>query len=263
MSGRLGPRFALEAAFLILLAVALGIADLSVSAIVAVMAAGWLLVSLIELVASREPRFPPRSERVVVEEAPVAAEPAVAPIAPEASAEADAAVVVAEDEEEVESSVAVAEPRRRRWFRRRATAAPSYEPEPVEAEPVEPEPVESEPLEPEPVEPMGAPSAVEAQRPAEEAAEVADRAGDDEADGEADAGVQEAEPPRRRWFRRRKASVEPEAAALGEVSLPPRHVRRIEPDEDSEDASGAGASVAAGDEHDSAELAAERERQTG
>lgn len=55
MWGRLGPRFALEAAFLILLAVALGIADQDWVVIVAVMAGGWALVSLIELVASRRP----------------------------------------------------------------------------------------------------------------------------------------------------------------------------------------------------------------
>ena len=55
MFGRLGPRFALEAAFLILLAVGLGLADEDWVVILAVMGAGWLLVSLIEMIASRRP----------------------------------------------------------------------------------------------------------------------------------------------------------------------------------------------------------------
>ena len=45
----LGARFALEAGFLIALAIGLGIADLSATVIVIVMAAAWLLVSLFEL----------------------------------------------------------------------------------------------------------------------------------------------------------------------------------------------------------------------
>src|SRR5919204_661256 len=55
MWGRLGPRFALEAGFLILLAVGLGLADKDWVVILAVMGAGWVLVSLIELIASRRP----------------------------------------------------------------------------------------------------------------------------------------------------------------------------------------------------------------
>ncbi len=43
------PRFALEAGFLILLGVGAGVADLRPIVIVAVLAAGWLLVSMIEL----------------------------------------------------------------------------------------------------------------------------------------------------------------------------------------------------------------------
>ena len=53
MWGRLGPRFALEATFLILVAVTLWFAQLRPAAIVVVMAVAWLLVSLIELVAWR------------------------------------------------------------------------------------------------------------------------------------------------------------------------------------------------------------------
>jgi hypothetical protein len=58
MPGRLGPRFALEAGFLIMLAVALGLADLSATAIVVVMGIAWLLVAVIELIASRESGYP-------------------------------------------------------------------------------------------------------------------------------------------------------------------------------------------------------------
>ena len=53
MPGRLGPRFALEAAFLILLAVGAGLADLSPTAIVLVMVAAWVIVAVIEFTAER------------------------------------------------------------------------------------------------------------------------------------------------------------------------------------------------------------------
>lgn len=57
MPGRLGPRFALEAVFLIALAVAMGLADLSSTAIIVVMAVAWLLVALVEWLASRGPDY--------------------------------------------------------------------------------------------------------------------------------------------------------------------------------------------------------------
>lgn len=61
MPGALGPRFALEAGFLILLAVVLGFADLSPLLIILIMALAWVLVSLIEYFAWRQgPRFPTR-----------------------------------------------------------------------------------------------------------------------------------------------------------------------------------------------------------
>jgi len=87
MWGRLGPRFAVEAAFLILLAVGLGLADEDWVVIVAVMAAGWALVSVIELVASRRPAAPWPAEQPVPVEPPVAAEEAPAgPVPVEAPA---------------------------------------------------------------------------------------------------------------------------------------------------------------------------------
>jgi hypothetical protein len=65
MPGGVAPRFAIEAGFLILLGVGAGIADLRAPVIVALLAGGWALVSLIELGAWRAegrtaaPRVPP------------------------------------------------------------------------------------------------------------------------------------------------------------------------------------------------------------
>ena len=77
MQGGLGPRFALEAGFLIAVAIAAGVAQLSATAIVAIMAVAWLLVCLFELAVWAEgPRFPTFvRERVVREEAVPRAEP--------------------------------------------------------------------------------------------------------------------------------------------------------------------------------------------
>ena len=66
MQGGSGPRFALEAGFLIAVAIGAGFAELSATAIVVVMAVAWLLVCLFELaVWAERPRF---RESVVVEE---------------------------------------------------------------------------------------------------------------------------------------------------------------------------------------------------
>jgi hypothetical protein len=79
MVGGPGLRFALEAAFLIALAVVAGFAELSPTTIVLVMGAAWLLVAVIEWLAWREA---PRIVRVTREETPAVAEPA--PVATEA-----------------------------------------------------------------------------------------------------------------------------------------------------------------------------------
>ena len=70
----LGARFALEAAFLIALAIGAAVAELSASAIVVVMAVAWLLVCLFELAVWAEgPRFPSLERRAAaVEEEPAA-----------------------------------------------------------------------------------------------------------------------------------------------------------------------------------------------
>src|SRR5437763_16291085 len=60
MPARHGSRFALEAGFLILLAVLAGLADLRWQAIVLVMGGAWLLIALLEWAFWREgPRLPP------------------------------------------------------------------------------------------------------------------------------------------------------------------------------------------------------------
>jgi hypothetical protein len=53
MGGGFAPRFAVEAVFLILLAVGAGFANLRAVVIVALMGGGWLLVSLVEFFAWR------------------------------------------------------------------------------------------------------------------------------------------------------------------------------------------------------------------
>jgi hypothetical protein len=72
VQGGFGPRFALEAGFLIAVAIGAGFAELSATVIVVVMAVAWLLVCLFELAVWAEgPRFPGVvRERTVVEEEP-------------------------------------------------------------------------------------------------------------------------------------------------------------------------------------------------
>lgn len=72
MQGGFGPRFALEAGFLIAVAIGAGFAELSATMIVVVMAVAWLLVCLFELaVWAERPRFAGVvREGTVVEEEP-------------------------------------------------------------------------------------------------------------------------------------------------------------------------------------------------
>jgi outer membrane biosynthesis protein TonB len=146
---RLGARFALEALFLVLLAVGAGLAHLRPLYIVGVMAAAWILVALTEVTAERidrsplsyllpEPRmeedepervFGPRpEERTVVaplepepeDEEPVAAEPEPEP-EPEPEAEPE------EHAEEPELQPEPDRPRRLRSFLRRQEPGPEPE----------------------------------------------------------------------------------------------------------------------------------------
>jgi type IV secretory pathway VirB10-like protein len=90
MPAAIGPRFVLEAGFLILLAVVVGLAELSPALIVLVMAVGWLLVALIEYFAWRQsPAFSTVQRYAVAEGAPpgpvvqeMAEEPAPPPAPP-------------------------------------------------------------------------------------------------------------------------------------------------------------------------------------
>jgi hypothetical protein len=71
----LGPRFAVEVAFLIALAIGAGVAELSAAAIVVVMALAWLLICLFELAVWAEgPRFPALHRRAVADEEEAPAE---------------------------------------------------------------------------------------------------------------------------------------------------------------------------------------------
>lgn len=65
----LGPRFLLEVAFLIALAIGAGVAELGAAAIVVVMTLAWLMICLFELAVWAEgPRFPALHRRAVIEE---------------------------------------------------------------------------------------------------------------------------------------------------------------------------------------------------
>jgi outer membrane biosynthesis protein TonB len=80
MPGRLGPRFALEALFLIALAVGAAFADLDARWIAAIMAAGWVIVALLEWTAERLwATLPPWRRPYYSVGTPVAAPPPLLP----------------------------------------------------------------------------------------------------------------------------------------------------------------------------------------
>lgn len=82
MQGGLGLRFVLEAGFLIAVAIAAGVAELSATAIVVVMAVAWLLVCLFELaVWSEGPRYTTVERGVEEEPESSASEPEAEPVA--------------------------------------------------------------------------------------------------------------------------------------------------------------------------------------
>jgi hypothetical protein len=243
LAGRPGLRFALEALFLILLALGAGLAELRPLVIVLVMAGAWALVALVEVSASRissaplsyllppEAEAPAEEERVawpMPEERTVVAPP-VQPPAPEpdpapepvaAEPEPEPEPVAAEPEPEAEPEpqlVPEAEPE----LLRLPPAAREPEPEPLAAEP-EPEPEPQPEHEAEP-ELLPLPPAAEEPEPEVEAESVPEPVSEDT---QADL-----RPPRRLGFlRRREREPEPEPQA------PPRHVkllpRRTAPEED-------------------------------
>jgi hypothetical protein len=167
MPGRTGPRFAVEALFLIALAVGVGYADLATKWIVLVMAAGWLVVALLELTADRiwaaappwrRPYYVSPPAPAPVREAPPEPEREQAPLVePEYSPAPEEATVIAarlpdpvpeaappEPEAEVEPvpepepeprrpTLGPLEPRPKRRWLRRSRSEPAT-PEPPEAE---------------------------------------------------------------------------------------------------------------------------------
>jgi hypothetical protein len=207
MPARLGPRFAIEALFLIALAVGAAYADLASKWIVVVMAGGWLLVALLELSAERiwasappwrrpyyVPASPPRAK-------PIAAPPSPATVEPEPEAEPEPQPEP-EPEPELEPA-AEQEPEREREPEPEAVTIIAPRVEPADETLPEPEPEPPEEAEPEPV-------AAEPARPKLEPLESR---------------------PKRRWFRRRDPEVA--AAEAPEIELP-KHVRLLPPSERSD-----------------------------
>lgn len=155
MPGGLGPRFALEAGFLIVLAAVAAYARLDAAEIILVMAGGWLLTSAFEILAARRERlYPEALERRVETEEPVAdvvEEPeqkpapswsrrSVEPTPPQpsevpAQQEGNPEPESAPQQGEVDDDTGEIElPRRRRWFRRGA-GDPETAADEVEARP--------------------------------------------------------------------------------------------------------------------------------
>jgi len=170
LPGRLGIRFALEALFLVLLAVGAGLADLRPVFILLVMAVAWLFVALAEFAAERIARSPvsyllpaeagpeaeqeepervfgpPVEERTVVAP-PQALEETQEPVArpePEAEPEAEETGPKAEAEPEAESVELPPRGRLSSLLRRARTEA-GPEPELEEPAAVEPDPEEDGP----------------------------------------------------------------------------------------------------------------------
>ena len=221
MPGRLGPRFAIEALFLIALAVGVAYADLASKWIVLVMAGGWLVVALLELSADRiwaaappwrrpyyVPASPPRAEAVVAPPAPSAIEP-----------ESEAQPEPAELEPDPELEPA---PKQEPEFEPEPDLEPAAKQKAKEAEP-EPEPEPVSAAEPEAVTIIDPRTETAAPAPPEPEPEEPDTAED------ALPTLEPLEPRRKRgWFRRRERDVaEPETP---EVELP-KHVRLLPPAE--------------------------------
>jgi hypothetical protein len=189
MPGRLGPRFAIETLFLIALAVGAAYADLRAEWIVLVMAAGWLVVALLEVTSERIwASVPPWRRPYYTPASPPRAEPVSSPPEPESGLEREAAPEIAPRIDTAAAVTMHAGPA--------APADPPIAPEPVAEAKLAPEP-EREPVpvsEPEPV--------PEPTRPRLEPLQPR---------------------PKRRWFRRR----EPAEAVAPPESEPPKHVRLL------------------------------------
>jgi hypothetical protein len=180
------PRIAVEAAFIILVAVGAAIADLSTTTVVLVVVAAWLVVGLAEVLASltREPAPPP-----MLRPSPLPPEPEpVRAAAPEPASEP--ALEPVRDPWEVEA-LPVSEP----------------EPEPVAEEP-EPEEPEPEPEEPEAEEPEAEEPEAEEPEPVVEEPVVEEPEPELEPEPVAEVAAAEEPPEQRRRFWRRRDEAE-------------------------------------------------------
>jgi hypothetical protein len=223
MPGGLGPRFALEAGFLIVLAAVAAYARLSTAEIIAVMAGGWLLTAIFEVIAARRERVYLRTgwqPRVEEEEAVAVVEPepkrrrSWLRRAPKPEAEVE---VISETEAEAEA-------------RAKSEAAAEARPEPEALAHAAPATDDATPpAEAEAKAPPSAPAATDDAAPPAEAEAKAEAPPSAPAATDEDTGEFELPPPEPRgWFRRRRA----EPPALTEADLEParpsaRHVRLI------------------------------------
>jgi hypothetical protein len=237
MPARLGPRFALEALFLIALAAGCAYADLDAKWIAAIMAGGWLVVALLELTAERLwAALPPWRRPSYRYAASPPARPEAAPLPP---AEPEPSVEQAEPQPVVEHALereAEPEPEPAR------EPEPEPEPEPIAERAPEPEPErqpEPEPArlsEPEPEtvivgHAVGAAMAAEPEATPPAEPEPEPEPGPEPEPEAEPVAVEETAPARpaleplqprsrRRWFRRRE-----EPAPPPEPEPPPKHVR--------------------------------------
>ena len=153
MPGGLGPRFALEGGFLIVLAAVAAYARLDAAEIIVVMAGGWLLVAIFEVLAARRERLYPgatweRRRETDEPHAAAAEEPEEAGVSsssrpPEATPSIREEVAVSEaapgspsaSKVDDEATGEITLPKRRRWFRRGGPEAEPAAAEEVAARP--------------------------------------------------------------------------------------------------------------------------------
>jgi hypothetical protein len=202
LPGRLGLRFALEAMFLVLLAIGAGLAELRPALIVLVMAVAWVLVALIEFTAERiaasptsyllpAPAPPEEGEPEQVFWPPPEERTVVAP--PQRPAEAQAAELEPEHKPEPEPE-------------------PEPEDEPLPEQVLDPEPASLEPPE------SGRRRGLLRRRKPETEDELAPEAA---LEPEPESLEQPVSDRRRGLLRRRKPEPEPSPPA------PPRHVKLL------------------------------------
>jgi hypothetical protein len=200
MPGRLGPRVAIEALFLIALAGAAAYADLASKWILLVMAGGWLIVALLELTADRIwAAAPPWRRPYYAPVSPPRSTTAAAPGAPAAVEPLPAADVEAEPRPEAEPAVPA--PEAVTMIASRAEPVASALPEAVEPE------AQAGPN------PGAEPEADALPKPEQEATDTAPPK------------LEPLQPePKRRWFRRRERQSL--AAEAPEIEMP-KHVRLL------------------------------------